>query len=211
MIEAVGPHRPNHAQIVGALADMAIPLGNGQAGFTVLRPFAGADEQRVLGDPHRSVRALDRRRERLSGVFIDGGLGVERVDMTRSAIHEQEDDAFGGRFVRRGARCQRVPRRHGSGRPVGNGGIGAAIVAGQQVRQRERAESGPSAQESVASRNRSFDVQGHTAHHAISGNDPGTGRADRENHRCLSVGRASIWRSPANEVNVETTKRGSGE
>ena len=110
MVEAIGPAGADHAEIVGQFADVLVPLGDGEAAFSVTGPGAGAGEERVFGHAHRGVGPLDGGGQWLARVLVDGGLGVERVDVAGATVHEQEDDTPRGRLEMTGPRGERIER-----------------------------------------------------------------------------------------------------
>ena len=96
--------------------------------------------------------------DRLPMLAVEPRLGVERVDLRRPAVHEQEDDARGlCREVRRPCR-QRVARNRAGVRgraTVTRGGAEGRLA--KQRRQGQRAEAPATSQQHVAAANRGFD------------------------------------------------------
>ncbi len=94
VIRDVGDHRADHADLVGALADM-------RKQFAELRPalpiFLEA-ERRLHQDAGLALGHDLFARHRLPVVLVEHRLRVERVDLRHSAVHEQKDDLLGARL-----------------------------------------------------------------------------------------------------------------
>ena len=103
MVRHVGVHRPDHADVVDALGRLREQLADLDAALAVLLELERRGERRAGLPLGRQVR-----RQRLARLFGQRGLGVERVDMGRPAVHEQVDDPFGLRRELRRLRRQRV-------------------------------------------------------------------------------------------------------
>ena len=85
--------------------------------------------------------------------LVDHRLGVERVEVARAAVHEQEDHALGG--------CCKLPGPGGLRRRRGfvareNRVRGEKTVVGQQAVQGQRAEAAPCAAKKIAPRGSAF-------------------------------------------------------
>lgn len=102
MVGDVGVHRANHAQVVGVLGDARKQLADLDAALAVLLER----KRRAKG---RAGLALGREVQR-NGFPVELselGLRVERIDLRRAAVHEQEDHALGLRGQGRFLRCHR--------------------------------------------------------------------------------------------------------
>jgi len=110
MVVVGGPHRADERDVVDPLPDMRPPVAQFQAALAALLETDLQGIQcwhqiaRHAGEvPH--VVAVEGRIEdgalvgrfvdRLAGVFIQRGLGIETLDMTRPAEHEVPDHALG--------------------------------------------------------------------------------------------------------------------
>ena len=87
---------------------MAMPL------WPHLRNVRLVAEQRIGGDLAAGGDGAETRGQRLAGEALEVGLGVERLEMARAAVHEQVDDAraFAGK-------CPGRLRPGGPGRSAG--------------------------------------------------------------------------------------------
>jgi hypothetical protein len=125
MVESFGVHRPHEADIVGAGSDAGDVVRQHHAALAVGLELAGAGEDGGGGLDEGELQVLrHRRRQRLAVPFLQAGLGVEEVELTWTALHEKEDDAFGFR-----GEVRLLGRKR-------TGGIGA-----DEVSQGERAEA----------------------------------------------------------------------
>ena len=112
MVVVGGPHRPNHRQVVGAVAQVGPPVGNLDSRLPAL---AVADLKRVddladvavciVRDDDPDVLAervgdrvgVRRLGDRLAGVLDQRRLGVEALHVARAADHEQPDHVLDSR------------------------------------------------------------------------------------------------------------------
>ena len=122
VVDAGGEVREQVADHLAALAvGLEFPLRPDDAAFVLLATPA----ERLHGD-------------RLAVEIVELRLVVERVDLARAAVHEQEDDALGLRSEVRRLRRERVRRSRGDiGSPRG---LAEEAVAGEQVGQAQRGE-----------------------------------------------------------------------
>ena len=122
MLGEVRDHRPDDRQVVDALADLRKQVADRDAALAVMAEFPRAAQHVADVVELRRVR-LDL--DRLPVLAVEPRLGVERVDLRRSAVHEQEDDARGlGRKVR------------GPGRPADSLSAAARPARGSAARRR---------------------------------------------------------------------------
>ncbi len=143
MVRVVGVERADHADVVDAAADLGVKLRDLDARLAVaLEP-----ERRGHHLPALPAAGLDRIGRVLPLVVLQGGLGVERIDVRRPAVHEQEDQALGPRREVRRVRRQRVER---DGRLLGPRRGGEEPGVGEDAGQAEGAEAAPDAGEQVA-------------------------------------------------------------
>ena len=138
VVQAVRPARADHRQVVGALGGVGEPVGDPEAPLPVLLPLAPGGQQRGVALSHRRDDGLEGRRQGLAGQLVELRLGVERVDVARPPLHEQEDDALGPARSAPGGRRRR--------------GRGTRRVEAEQVRQAEGAEAGAAIQEHLPPR-----------------------------------------------------------
>src|SRR5258707_5144829 len=90
MIEAITPARANDREIINAFGHMRQPIRYPNAAFPVLLPFAPIGEQGSIDFAHRRYDRPEAFRQFLSSDLAQFRLGVEGIEMTRSAFHEQE-------------------------------------------------------------------------------------------------------------------------
>ena len=113
MVDAVGPARADDGQVIGAGGDMREEVGDLQPALAVAAERPLRAQERVGRDlPPRGHRA-EARRQGPTVQALEVGLGVERVEVARPAVHEQVDDPRGpGREVGRalGEGVDRSPR-----------------------------------------------------------------------------------------------------
>ena len=83
-----------NAKVVNVLCDVGKQLAYRQAALTVLMKLPGRLQQVALL-AERDSRKI--KRQRFAVVPIQQRLGVERVDMGRSSLHEQKDHTLGSR------------------------------------------------------------------------------------------------------------------
>ena len=124
VVRQVGVHRPDDTQLVDLLRDVRKQLAHVDARFAVFLELEGGPHQLPLGAAHGVDQLLG---GFLTGVFLERRLGVERVDLGRTAIHEEMDDPFRLRREVRGAGGQ----RRGGGTGGGGGCLGSPGLFGQ--------------------------------------------------------------------------------
>ena len=127
MIDVVGHHRPDDAQVVGARPDVRKELAYLQTGLAELAELPRRGQQ-------LSRLAQIELRRGLAVILSEAGLGIECIDLRRSAGHEEKDHALGPR------REMRPPGRQRIGARVVRRGGRAGCFIGQQRRQSQRAE-----------------------------------------------------------------------
>src|SRR3984957_894506 len=109
MIERVSDHAADQANIVGAGCDVGNVIGKFDAALPVRREFTRAREHRRGRFDEGEPQVLGHRRwERLAGVFLQRGLGVEQIHLARRAFHEQAEDVFGVRREMRSLWSERI-------------------------------------------------------------------------------------------------------
>ena len=125
MVELVGLHRTDDGQIIGALGQVRQEFGDPRAGLAVLRELVRRRQRsRALGNEGELLALQDAVGHRLAFELREGRLGVEQVDLGRTAEHVQEDHVLGlGGEVRRG-------------------GFGCAVVRREERLERDRAQPG---------------------------------------------------------------------
>ena len=97
MIELVRVHRPDHADVVNDLGQMRQQFRHLDAALAVLLEGERAWHERPrMTLPHDDL-ALSA--QRLPGIFVERGLGIERVHVRRTAVHEEMDDRFRFRLM----------------------------------------------------------------------------------------------------------------
>jgi hypothetical protein len=67
----------------------------------MLLPLALRGQQRRVRLTHGRNHIAKTLRQRLPGQLLEFWLGIERVDMAGTALHEQEDHALGPRLMMR--------------------------------------------------------------------------------------------------------------
>jgi hypothetical protein len=122
-------HRSHDAQLVGDVRDVREQVAHPQSALAPLLELPRAAHPDPAGVALRLLRD-GRGADRLALVLGQRRLGVERVDVRRAAVHEQEDDGLGLR-----------------------GEVGLrALAGGQEPAKREHAEPGGASGEPVAAR-----------------------------------------------------------
>src|ERR1051325_2243285 len=95
MVAFVAPHRANNRDFVDGTSHMREPIGNWNARFAVTRERAQARNDRTL---HRGqIVAKPNRIDEFARPFVM--LGIEGVDVTDPAAHEEKNDRPGLRGV----------------------------------------------------------------------------------------------------------------
>src|SRR5687768_6456084 len=103
-------HGADETEVVSALADVGEEFGDGEAGLAVVFEFPGGGEEGfeldamgggdVFGDGVGAGFAVE---------ILEGGFGVEGVDLGDAAAHEEDDDGFGGGVeMRAGSGSQKI-------------------------------------------------------------------------------------------------------
>src|SRR4051794_28489451 len=92
---AIGIETANKAKVVDALRDMREERGDIAAALSVLLERPRTSQQRCVALSELADDCPVAGRQWLSIVFFERGLGIERIDLTRPADHEEEDDGFG--------------------------------------------------------------------------------------------------------------------
>ena len=149
VLREIRDHRADDGQVVHAPGDVGKEVADRDAALAVLAKLPGALEH-VAHVVELGRVGLDL--DRLTVLAIEPGLGVERVDLGRPAVHVQEDDA--PRPRRKMARPWRPAGPAGSRRQGPAGGSSPIIApkAGSRssAAQRHRAKTVGAAQEHVA-------------------------------------------------------------
>ena len=116
MVELVGLHRTDDGQVICSLGQVRQEVGEPRAGLTVLREFVrGRQRSRALGNKGELLALQDAVGHWLAFKLREGRLGVEQIDLGRTAKHVQEDDMLGPRGeVRHGGfGCTAIRREKG--------------------------------------------------------------------------------------------------
>ena len=108
VIDAVGPARADHREVVGAVPEVRQEVGDRDAALTALAKRPASGEQRVVSHLAPGGHRPEAGRQRLARQALQIGLGVERLEMARAAMHEQVDHAPRPGWKMRSVRCQRV-------------------------------------------------------------------------------------------------------
>ena len=108
VIRIVGVHRADHAQVVDVPGDVRKQLADLDAAFAV--PFERERRRQQLAALAAAVLRGQRLGQRFARVLGQFGLGIERIDVRRPAVHEQEDEPLGPRGEVRGLGSERVDR-----------------------------------------------------------------------------------------------------
>ena len=96
MREAVRVARTNNRHIVDVTGQIGEQVGNLDPRLAMPGELVSAGEQRA-GIAHLEQGVAIERRDRLASVLIQGRLGIEQIDLARSAVHEQIDASLGPR------------------------------------------------------------------------------------------------------------------
>ena len=99
MIDIIGHHGANHAQVVHTGGDVRKQVADGNPGLPVLLEFERRLQQITGLGPHELGHLEG---QWLAVVAIEHGLGIEQVHMRRTAGHEEEDNppGLGGKLWR---------------------------------------------------------------------------------------------------------------
>ena len=114
-------HGTNHAEVIGALGDFREEFAHPQAALAMLPELPRRPHQLGLARGRR-IEVLGRSEwQTFSAAFLQFGTVIERIDVRRAAVHEQEDHAFGsGSMMRRlSARGLSDPRESQRTEPAG--------------------------------------------------------------------------------------------
>src|SRR4051812_24496217 len=85
-----------HAQFISTASDFRIEIADPMSALTMSGEFMGRSHQRRAGShSHGGYRTLKARWQRLPGEFCQVRLGIEKIEMAGTAIHEAPDHAFG--------------------------------------------------------------------------------------------------------------------
>ena len=90
--------RPNHGQPICVLSGLGKDLGNRQSALTILFKLERRGHQsRARGGHELKLQSLSGKTgwDRLPAQPVEFRLGIERIDLTRPALHEQRDHSFG--------------------------------------------------------------------------------------------------------------------
>jgi hypothetical protein len=95
VIEGVGVHRAHQAEIVRAGSDVRDEVRKLDAALPVRLEgtWAGQHGGVRLGEGQAQILG-HLRRQRLAAPLLQFGLGVEKIDLARAALHEHEDDVL---------------------------------------------------------------------------------------------------------------------
>jgi hypothetical protein len=139
VIEHVGFHRPQRANVVGDLGQMWHTFRQRLAAFAVLGEFSvGPQQLRITLDKRKPLVGDERLRDHLPIQFLQLRLRLKHLKLARPASHEQKNHALGPRRKVSRPRSERIGCR-----AVGNALCGvpfgrSRIVNIQQRSQRHR-------------------------------------------------------------------------
>ena len=98
MVERVMVTRADDRQIVGTFLESRIRIRDRDPRLAAFSEVLGRPHHRGVHLRELQLQAIgDRRGQRLSVALAEQRLGVERIDMARTALHEQEDDMLRAR------------------------------------------------------------------------------------------------------------------
>jgi hypothetical protein len=145
----IGVHRADDGDLVDARGDMREEFADLDAGL----PVFFERERRAVGGAGFAL-GLEIERERFAVVFVQRRFGVEGVDLGRTAVGENVDDAFGLGGEMRGARREGVVEIDagiGAGRRADGGrdGFGEEVWPGESG-ETEGAETDAAAIQKIA-------------------------------------------------------------
>ena len=142
MVQTVGPAGADDGHLVDVLGDVGIPIRDPGSALPVLLEGALGGEQRVVAGPHGGDGLSERGWHGLSSQLGQLRLGVEDIDVTGAAFHEQPDYGLGFGLVVRFFGRKRV----------NHGGSGQKAVLLQHVRQRDAGQATTGALEKLPAR-----------------------------------------------------------
>ena len=90
VLREVRDHRPHDRELVDTRSDVRKQVTDGDAALAVAAELPGALEH--IADVVE-LRWVGLDLDRLSVLAIEPGLGVERIELRRAAVHKKEDDA----------------------------------------------------------------------------------------------------------------------
>ena len=99
VVRDVGVHRANHADVVGAGADVREELADLEAALAVAREL----ERRLHQRAGPALGGHGAAGKRLAVILRQHRLGIEAVHLRQPAVHEQEDDVLGARRMMQSA------------------------------------------------------------------------------------------------------------
>ena len=150
VVDAVTVAAPDDAQLVRALRQVVEEVADLESRFAAWPERPDGAEKGVAGHlppGHDLSKAL---RERLTRVASEGRLGVEEVDVARSAVHEEVDHSLRARPEVRPPRSQGRSPAPGGVVPFRRGARQQPVLV-KERRQGHRAEPAAGAEEEVAS------------------------------------------------------------
>ena len=95
MIDPVGYAGADYAELVGDATVMGQPVGNPETTFPMLLPLSFGFEQGRVHFPHCGDGPVEASGKGLAGQFVKQGLGIEKIQVAGSALHEEKNDVFG--------------------------------------------------------------------------------------------------------------------
>src|SRR5262249_23752596 len=109
MVELIGKHRANHANVVGTACNIRHPIGELYLALSVWfeDPWAGPDFSCWFNKGESQVLS-HRLRKRLPFPFFHFGFRIEEVYVARASVHEQEDDILRLRYEVSSSGSQRI-------------------------------------------------------------------------------------------------------
>ncbi len=109
VVGVVGVHRANDADVIDALGHLGVQLADLDAALAVLLGLERRGHQ--LADPGPAGLLEQSIGHRLTVQLFQARLGVEGIDVRRTAVHEQEDHPFGPGGKVRSPWSQRIDGR----------------------------------------------------------------------------------------------------
>ncbi len=154
VVEAGAHAGMDHANVVDIRADVPIPIGDGQAALSIALPGSRQRQDRVFAHRHGGKDALDRAGQGLAGEPRHHRLVIERVDVARAPVHEQENRALGPAEKLTRLRDKRID---GRSRSPGDRALRRQKSAlGHQAVKRQSSEAAAGAAEKIAAAGRAF-------------------------------------------------------